>query len=71
MGVSFCGLTDCRIAGRMVALREDVWRVMHKPIKYVEKGLTFVAKGAWAVFDALNSIKPNESFTRTGPRSRC
>ena len=27
------------------------WRVMHKPIKYVEKGLTFVAKGAWAVFE--------------------
>ena len=36
---------------------------MHKPIKYVEKGLTVVAKGAWVVFDALNSIKPNESFT--------
>src|SRR6187455_2541357 len=35
---------------------------MHKPIKYVEKGLTVVAKGAWVVFDALNSIKPNESF---------
>ena len=31
---------------------------MHKPIKYVEKGLTYVAKGAWVVFDALNSIKP-------------
>lgn len=36
---------------------------MHKPIKYVEKGLTLVARGAWTVFDALNSIKPNESFT--------
>ena len=36
---------------------------MHKPIKYVEKGLTIAAKGAWAVFDALNSIKPNGSFT--------
>src|SRR6187431_2129639 len=35
---------------------------MHKPIKYVEKGLTVVARGAWTVFDALNSIKPNESF---------
>jgi uncharacterized radical SAM superfamily Fe-S cluster-containing enzyme len=38
---------------------------MHKPIKYVEKGLTLVARGAWTVFDALNSIKPNESFTPT------
>src|SRR6188768_3440801 len=35
---------------------------MHKPIKYVEKGITVVAKGAWAVFDTLNSIRPNESF---------
>ncbi|MEZ5318689.1 MAG: radical SAM protein [Vicinamibacterales bacterium] len=36
---------------------------MHKPIKYVEKGLTVVARGAWTVFDAFNGIKPNESFT--------
>ena len=36
---------------------------MHKPVKYVEKGLTFAAKGAWVVFDALNSIRPNEGFT--------
>ena len=35
---------------------------MHKPVKYVEKGFTFAAKGAWAVFDALNSIKPGASF---------
>src|SRR5579862_6791921 len=36
---------------------------MHKPHKYVEKGVTIAAKGAWVVFDALNSIRPNESFT--------
>ena len=36
---------------------------MHKPIKYVEKGLTVAAKGAWVVFDALNQIKPNAAFT--------
>jgi 7,8-dihydro-6-hydroxymethylpterin dimethyltransferase len=36
---------------------------MHKPVKYIEKGLTIAAKGAWGVFDALNSIRPNESFT--------
>ncbi len=35
---------------------------MHKPVKYVEKGLTYAAKGAWAVFDALNSIRPNDGF---------
>ncbi|MEX2272541.1 MAG: hypothetical protein WD690_13805, partial [Vicinamibacterales bacterium] len=36
---------------------------MHKPIKYVEKGLTYAAKGAWVIFDTLNSIKQNPSFT--------
>src|SRR5215207_9056266 len=35
---------------------------MHKPIKYVEKGLTIAAKGAWVAFDALNSIKPGNTF---------
>jgi len=36
---------------------------MHKPIKYVEKGLTVVARGAWSVFDSLNSLKPANAFT--------
>jgi 7,8-dihydro-6-hydroxymethylpterin dimethyltransferase len=36
---------------------------MHKPIKYVEKGLTYVARGAWSVFDTLNQIRPNPGFT--------
>src|SRR4026208_2222803 len=35
---------------------------MHKPIKYVEKGLTYAAKGAWVAFDALNSMKPGNTF---------
>ena len=35
---------------------------MHKPVKYVEKGLTYAAKGAWVVFDALNNIRQNEGF---------
>ncbi len=35
---------------------------MHKPIKYVEKGFTYVARGAWTVFDALNSVKPGQPF---------
>jgi uncharacterized radical SAM superfamily Fe-S cluster-containing enzyme len=38
---------------------------MHKPIKYVEKGFTVAARGAWTVFDALNSISPAQSFTPT------
>jgi uncharacterized radical SAM superfamily Fe-S cluster-containing enzyme len=36
---------------------------MHKPVKYAEKVLTFAASGAWAVFERLNRIKPNPSFT--------
>jgi uncharacterized radical SAM superfamily Fe-S cluster-containing enzyme len=36
---------------------------MHKPVKYVEKAFTYGAKGAWAVFDKLNSINQNKSFT--------
>jgi len=36
---------------------------MHRPHKYVEKALVYAAKGAWAVFDTLNQIKPNPSFT--------
>ncbi len=36
---------------------------MHRPIKYFEKGLTYVAGAAWAVFERLNRIKPNPSFT--------
>jgi uncharacterized radical SAM superfamily Fe-S cluster-containing enzyme len=36
---------------------------MHKPVKYVEKVLTYAAKGTWAVFEKVNSIKPRPSFT--------
>jgi uncharacterized radical SAM superfamily Fe-S cluster-containing enzyme len=36
---------------------------MHKPIKYVEKVVTLGAKGAWAVFERMNRIKPAPAFT--------
>ncbi|MBV9073060.1 MAG: radical SAM protein [Acidobacteria bacterium] len=36
---------------------------MPKAIKYVEKAISVAANGAWQVFDTLNSIKPNASFT--------
>src|ERR1700692_924432 len=36
---------------------------MHKPIKFVEKALTYAARGAWTVFDAANSINQNPAFT--------
>ena len=36
---------------------------MHAPIKYFEKGLSIAANGAWTVFNGLNKIKQNPSFT--------
>jgi uncharacterized radical SAM superfamily Fe-S cluster-containing enzyme len=36
---------------------------MHKPVKYAEKVLTYAARGTWAVFEKINSIKPRPSFT--------
>jgi uncharacterized radical SAM superfamily Fe-S cluster-containing enzyme len=36
---------------------------MHKPIKYVEKAVTAGAGAAWFVFDKLNQISQNPSFT--------
>jgi uncharacterized radical SAM superfamily Fe-S cluster-containing enzyme len=36
---------------------------MRRPVKYFEKGLTYVAGAAWAVFERLNRIRPNPSFT--------
>ncbi|HJZ68883.1 MAG TPA: radical SAM protein, partial [Blastocatellia bacterium] len=36
---------------------------MHKPVKYVEKGVTVAARGVWTVFERLNRIRPNPSFT--------
>ena len=38
-------------------------RAMHKPIKYVEKAVTMAAGAAWVVFDKLNQINQNPSFT--------
>src|SRR5438552_7902106 len=36
---------------------------MHKPIKYVEKGLSIAANGAWLVFNNLNKINQRPAFT--------
>ncbi len=36
---------------------------MHRPVKYFEKALTVAANGAWHVFERLNRISPNPSFT--------
>ena len=44
---------------------------MHRPVKYVEKGLSVAASGAWVVFNTLNKIKQNPGFTPRCPTSRC
>jgi uncharacterized radical SAM superfamily Fe-S cluster-containing enzyme len=36
---------------------------MRKPIKYAEKAVTMAAGAAWVVYDKLNQIKQNPSFT--------
>ena len=36
---------------------------MHKPVKYFEKAVAAGANGVWQVFDRLNQIKQNPSFT--------
>jgi 7,8-dihydro-6-hydroxymethylpterin dimethyltransferase len=36
---------------------------MSKAVKYAEKAVVYAAKGAWAVFDRLNSINPTPGFT--------
>ncbi|MDQ2948535.1 MAG: hypothetical protein M3Y27_21785, partial [Acidobacteriota bacterium] len=36
---------------------------MPKPIKYAEKVVTVAAGAAWTVFDKINQIKQNPSFT--------
>ena len=35
---------------------------MHAPMKYVEKGLSLAANGAWQVFSVANKISQNPSF---------
>jgi len=36
---------------------------MSKAVKYAERAVTIAAQGAWSVFEKLNSISPNPSFT--------
>ena len=36
---------------------------MPAPTKYFEKGLSFAANGAWAVFSRINKVRLRPSFT--------
>src|SRR5688500_7806634 len=51
-----CGLNESQAT-------EDKRDSMHKPIKYAEKALTYAAKAGWVVFERLNRINQNASFT--------
>src|SRR5438270_732940 len=52
------------VAGMLPGLGTQWEReTMHKPVKYVEKALSIAANGAWLVYERLNRINPNPSFT--------
>ena len=36
---------------------------MHAPVKYVEKGLSIAARGAWAIFSRLNRLHAGRPHT--------
>src|SRR3984893_18152292 len=36
---------------------------MSKAVKYAERAVTMAAQGAWTIFEKLNRIRPNASFT--------
>jgi hypothetical protein len=36
---------------------------MSKAVKYAERAVTLTAQATWSVFEKLNSIRPNPSFT--------
>jgi 7,8-dihydro-6-hydroxymethylpterin dimethyltransferase len=44
-------------------IRKEPGLKMHKPHKYAEKVVTVAANAAWHVFDTLNQISQNPSFT--------
>ncbi len=49
--------------GRETAEAVSTEKTMRKPIKYAEKAVTMAAGAAWVVYDKLNQIKQNPSFT--------
>ena len=36
---------------------------MSRAVKYSERAVTILAQGAWSVFERVNRIRPNASFT--------
>src|SRR5262245_38763910 len=63
MKANWCGLTS--LSGSLMAISLEFRGaiIMHRPVKYFEKCLTYAAGAAWAVFERLNRIRPNPSFT--------
>src|SRR5579884_3272660 len=53
----------CRRGFAFLNWENKLGRTMAKPIKYAEKAVTLAAGAAWAVFDKLNAIHRNPSFT--------
>jgi uncharacterized radical SAM superfamily Fe-S cluster-containing enzyme len=42
---------------------KEMMKGMPKLVKYIEKGVSYAANATWFVFEKLNQIKPNPSFT--------
>ena len=54
---------NCRTTAQLRSV--TVWRIINnmRPVKHFEKGLTYVAKGAFNAIRSVNQFKPNPSFT--------
>ncbi|HKS76129.1 MAG TPA: radical SAM protein, partial [Terriglobales bacterium] len=55
------GRTEQTITEDVISPKGDI--IVANAIKYAEKVAVYAARGAWAVFERLNQISPNPSFT--------
>src|ERR1700677_511492 len=49
--------------GPALQLRSNSGDLMSRAVKYTERAVTILAQGAWSVFERVNRISPNASFT--------
>src|SRR5712691_1873198 len=63
MWLAESGLTILVLCPRISGSSHSGDRILTKPIKHVEKAVALAANAAWFVFDKLNSIHQNPSFT--------
>src|SRR6185295_3160198 len=61
-GASLVQIVPLQAKNARKSLISQYYLRMHSPIKYLEKGLSVAANGAWTVFNAANRINPGASF---------